>query len=286
MEPSEMTFERDPLLPNEPCVASMATPPRSLGKNKSGHILSSDSRNIIFHCYTYWRNKGPEHNVEDTSKFVTDMLGVSIRTVFRVREEVNASHFSGGKLTMPSQRHLCNAEKGRRSAEFDSFTLCALKSCVHDFFRCNKIPTVEYITTEFSECTELPSLRRCTVHRLLAEIGFKHEKRSHNSLLIDRDDITDWRKRYLRDGECYRAKDLLAGRDMDTVVQKCGHLFARANVLTTGLKQPSGKAQRLIMMNFGSKDGFVDSCLNLGEDETEESDSDCELSGIEPLDEA
>ncbi|KAH6920660.1 hypothetical protein HPB50_028350 [Hyalomma asiaticum] len=84
MGPIEVTSELDPLLPNELCVASTATPPRCLGKNKSGHILNSDSRNIIFHCYTYWRIREPEHSVEDTSKFVADMLDVSESTVFRM----------------------------------------------------------------------------------------------------------------------------------------------------------------------------------------------------------
>ncbi|XP_037518373.1 uncharacterized protein LOC119395162 [Rhipicephalus sanguineus] len=181
MEPSEVISERDPLLPNEPCVASIATPPRSLGKNKSGHILNSDSRNMIFHCYTYWCNREPERSVEDASN-------------------------------------------------------------------------------------------------LLAEIGFKREKRSRNSLLIGRDDITDWRNRFLRDVECYRAEGrkifyldetwVTAGPTRsivwtDTVVQKRGRLFARANGLTTGLKQPSGKGQRLIVTHIGSEDGFVDGCLNV-----------------------
>ncbi|KAH6921231.1 hypothetical protein HPB50_027780 [Hyalomma asiaticum] len=299
MEPSEVTSERDPSLPNEPCVASTATPPRSLGKNKSCHILNSDSRNMIFHCYTY------------TSKFVADMLGVSIRTVFR-------------------------------------------------------IPTVEKITTKFSERMELQSLRQCTVRRLLAEIGFKHEKRSHNSLVIDRNDITDWRDRYLHDVECYRVE----GRKiyLDETWVTAGHTRSTSNGLTTGLKQPFGKGQRLIVTHIGSEDGFVDSCLGvfrgqktgdyheemdgyrfegwfsdvlqkdfklsmvnailrekikqvtaedwrnsiqhmmdleakfrldtsgskhiqpiiiqLDDDDTDESDSDCELSGIEPLDEA
>ncbi|KAL1417841.1 hypothetical protein MTO96_006097 [Rhipicephalus appendiculatus] len=116
MEPSEVASERDPLLPNEPCVASMATPPRSLGKKKSGHILNSDSRNMIFHCYTYGRNRKPEHSVEDTSKFVAGMLGVSERTVFRVREEVKASHFCGWQpddalAKAPTQ---CGEEKTKR----------------------------------------------------------------------------------------------------------------------------------------------------------------------------
>ncbi|KAH8040213.1 hypothetical protein HPB51_009761 [Rhipicephalus microplus] len=53
---------------------------------------------------------------------------------------------------------------------------------------------------------ELPSLRQCTVCRLLADIGFKHEKKSRNLLLIDRNDITDRRNRYHRDLERYRAE--------------------------------------------------------------------------------
>ncbi|KAL1483563.1 hypothetical protein MTO96_033103 [Rhipicephalus appendiculatus] len=138
--------------------------------------------------------------------FVADMLGASERTEFRVREEVKASHFSGGILTTASRKRPRNADKRRRSAKFDSFTLCALRSCVHDFFRHNEIPTVEKITTEFAERMELPSLRRCTVRRLLVEIDFKHEKRSRHSLLIDQDDITDWRNHYLRDMERYWAE--------------------------------------------------------------------------------
>ncbi|KAL3210887.1 hypothetical protein MRX96_008541 [Rhipicephalus microplus] len=89
MEPSELTLESDPLLPYEFCVASMTTLPRSFSMNKSSNTLNSDSRNMIFHCYTYWRSREPEHSVEDTSK----LLAVSEKTTFTVREEVKASHF-------------------------------------------------------------------------------------------------------------------------------------------------------------------------------------------------
>ncbi|XP_075527122.1 uncharacterized protein LOC142559409 [Dermacentor variabilis] len=72
--------------------------PRSLDKkNKSGHILNRDSRNMTFHCYMYWRIREPEHSVEDTTKFVAEMLGVSESKVFIERREVKASHISCGK---------------------------------------------------------------------------------------------------------------------------------------------------------------------------------------------
>ncbi|KAH8038778.1 hypothetical protein HPB51_003262 [Rhipicephalus microplus] len=44
-------------------------------------------------------------------------------------------------------------------------------------------------------------------------------------------------------------------------MQRRGRLFPQANGLTTGLKQPSGKGQRLIVTHIGSEDGFVDGCL-------------------------
>ncbi|KAH8032833.1 hypothetical protein HPB51_003047 [Rhipicephalus microplus] len=125
----------------------------------------------------------------------------------RLRKEGKAFHLSGGKLTTPSRKRPRNAEGRRRCTKFDSFTLCALRSCVHDFFRRNEIPTVEKTTAEFSVRTQLPSLRRCTVRRLLTDIGFKHGERSCDSLLVDQDDIIDRRKHYLRDVESYQAED-------------------------------------------------------------------------------
>ncbi|XP_070390093.1 uncharacterized protein [Dermacentor albipictus] len=192
----------------------MSAPPRSLGeKNRSGHNLNSDSRNMILHCYMYWRNREPERSVEGTSKFVAEMLGVSENTVFRKK------------------------------------------------------------TNDFSKRMDLLSLKRCSVRGLLAEIDFKHEKKSRNSGLS----IAERRNRYLRDVERQRAEGrkifldetwVAAGYTRsivwtDTVVRKWGRLFTPANGLSAGLKQPSGKGQHLIGTHFGSEDGFVDGCLDV-----------------------
>lgn len=96
---------------NEPCVASSttATPKNLSTKNKSGHILCRDSRAMILRCYTYWRDKDRERTVEETCKFVGEMLGVSGRTVFRVRKEAQA-----GELSTPSRKRSRNAQKTQR----------------------------------------------------------------------------------------------------------------------------------------------------------------------------
>ncbi|KAH6920249.1 hypothetical protein HPB50_028763 [Hyalomma asiaticum] len=142
--------------------------------------------------------------------------------------------------------------------------LCALSSCVHDFFRRKENDGREDNYRVLGRM-ELASLRRCTVRRQLVEIGFRHEKRNRNSLLIGRVGITDWRNRYLRDVERYRTEGpkifyLTRHGDggthtsivwTDTVVQKRGRLFARANGLITGPKQRSGKGSVETLANYG-----------------------------------
>ncbi|KAL3186188.1 hypothetical protein MRX96_027920 [Rhipicephalus microplus] len=51
------------------------------------------------------------------------MLGVGERTLFRMREEVKASHFSGGKLATALRKRPRKAEERGRSAKFYSFTV-------------------------------------------------------------------------------------------------------------------------------------------------------------------
>lgn len=271
MDPHVLPSVRDSSLPGESGGASTSTPGTLSTKNRSGSVLPSTTRKVILHCYEFWRAREPKSTVEETSAFVADMLGVGSRTVFTVRKEAEAS---GGVLSTPSRKRPRNSEKKRRSALYDSFMLNALRSCVHDFFRRNEIPTVAKITMEFSERMDNPSLKAWTVRRLLREIGFKREKRSRNSLLIDREDILAWRHNYLRDIQRYRAENrqifyldetwVTAGHTTstvwtDTTVKSSADAFRRG--LTTGLKQPSGKGQRVIVTHIGSKDGFVDGCL-------------------------
>ncbi|KAH9372780.1 hypothetical protein HPB48_012228 [Haemaphysalis longicornis] len=115
--------------------------------------------------------------------------------MFSVKKEAQAT---GAVLSTPSGKRPRNSEKKRRNALDDTFTFNVLRSCVHEFFRRNKISTLAKITKEFSERTGDPSLKTWTVRRLLQEIGFKGEKRNRNCLPLHREDILAWRPEYLR----------------------------------------------------------------------------------------
>ncbi|KAM7306756.1 uncharacterized protein ISCGN_010423 [Ixodes scapularis] len=115
-----------------------------------------------------------------------------------------------------------------------------------------------------------------TVRRLLHDIGFEHDKRERNSRLIEREDIVAWQQKYLHEIARHRQDGrkifyldetwVTAGHTVskvwvDTTVASSHDAFMRG--LSTGLKQPSGKGQRLIVTHIGSDEGFVDGCLDV-----------------------
>lgn len=99
-------------------------------------------------------------------------------------------------------------------------------------------------------------------------------KRNRKSILIERDDIVRWRQKYLRViKECRREGRPIYYLD-ETWVNE-GHTKEKVWVdnsiknrrqafiegFTTGLKNPSGKGKRLIILHVGSELGFVDGGL-------------------------
>ena len=111
----------------------------------------------------------------------------------------------------------------------------------------------------------------CALHKLLLRIGFVYRSRKRNSILMERPDITEWRYRYLRAIRKHRRE----GRNIiytdetwinaghvrnkiwhDTTVKSSRQAFL--NGLSTGLKQPSGKGERLIITHAGTaRGGFI-----------------------------
>lgn len=105
---------------------------------------------------------------------------------------------------------------------------------------------------------------------------YRYCKRSRNSVLKEKGEIVAWRRRFLRQIKKYRQE----GRKLyflDETWVNAGHTVSKVwkdstiltprqafvNGLTTGLKDPSGKGSRLIVLHIGSDDGFVENGLLL-----------------------
>lgn len=273
MDPEEVASECASSFSTENCGALPSTPRRWYKKNKSGRVICSCGREMIRNAYVRLRHLHPERSVEETAATVSDLLGVSVSLVMDVKKEMKNND---GNVATPSRKRPRSAGKRRRTEVYDDFTKCALRSSVHRFFRSNEIPTVKAIAADFNASGDVTPLKPWTVRRLLNDIGFRYEKRGRNSLLIERDDIVAWQQKYLYDVARYRMEGrkifyldetwVNAGHTLSTVwtdTTVASHHDAFMRGLTTGLKQPSGKGQRLIVTHIGSEDGFVSGCLDI-----------------------
>ena len=157
----------------------------------------------------------------------------------------------------------CNTIKGRK---------------VHAFFFKNEIPALNKVLHDVNSDDKLPNFSRATLHRLLKVMGFKYITRNREAGLVERDDIILWRKKYLHLIKTFREEGrriyyldetwVNAGHTVKTVwhdkeVKSRRQAFLSG--LSTGLKNPSGKGKRLIVLHIGSESGFVENGLLLFE---------------------
>ncbi|KAH9367097.1 hypothetical protein HPB48_011020 [Haemaphysalis longicornis] len=166
-----VTSARDSFLPRESGGASAAAPRTPSKRNKSGNVLNRSARKLIVHCYECWQARELKCTVED-----------------RVCGQEGGT---GGVLSTPPRKCPWNAEKKRHSALYNSFTLNALRSCKHHFFRRNEIPTVAEITKEFSERTaRMASLMDVSIHG--KQTGDYHEEMDGPRMKSWFDGVLQW----------------------------------------------------------------------------------------------
>ncbi|XP_049771004.1 uncharacterized protein LOC126133111 [Schistocerca cancellata] len=203
--------------------------------------------------------------MSDVSKTAA-ATGVGRSSVYRVISEYRATQ----SLKSPKKGKL----RQKLSESVDDFDRNVILRKVHEFFFRNELPTIDKVLTVVNENADLGNFRRTTFYKLLREMNFKYVWRGRDSMLIDRDDIILWRRRYLR--TIKRLRD--EGRPiyyLDETWVNAGHTRSYVWVddtinsskqaflsgLSTGSKGPSGRGKRLIIAHIGSKAGFVEGCL-------------------------
>ncbi|XP_077552503.1 uncharacterized protein LOC144166940 [Haemaphysalis longicornis] len=164
--------------------------------------LSNQTKQVVCNVYAQVRLKQPGLSVVSEFRSVSQLTGVSERTVARLKNEVFR-----GTLKPPKRKRLPlstgkpPAVTGQtRVQRYDSFTLAALRRKVHQYSIRNEAPTAEKILSDVTSDPDmgLPKLSVRTMRRLLNDIGFAFRKRKRNSALLEREDIIVWRRKYLR----------------------------------------------------------------------------------------
>lgn len=237
-----------------------------------GSALKSSAKTIVMNVFEKLKEWNPIDSWNDVLKKASELTGVSISSIKRMQNEFKVN----GSFSTPGRKRPARRGKATRIQKFDEFTLSAIRRKVHSFFKRNEIPTVTKVMNIINDDTDLPNLTVHTTRRLMHDLGFVYKKRSRNSMLIEREDIQLWRRRYLREIRRYREEGKSIYYTDETWVN-FGHTKeavwqdsfikrpkdAFMSGLSTGLKAPTGKGSRLIITHAGSDKGFVKEAVDI-----------------------
>ena len=244
--------------PSTPCTPKTR-------KHRKGKALTSKEKVILLNTWEYFKGTSPKMTNEKADVEVAKATGISQRSVLRARVEQRET----GEVTTPGKSR--PKAKGKRSAaKYDDFTLSAVRRKVHAFFEQNEPPTLDKLKREIDLDESLPDIPRSSLFRILKDLGFRYKKRGRNAMLIEKDDIISWRHRYLRNIRKFR-KDGRPIFYLDETWANAGHTQSRVwedtticssreaflTGLSPGLKDPTGKGGRLIILHVGNEHGFI-----------------------------
>uniref|UniRef100_A0A1Y1JY26 Tc1-like transposase DDE domain-containing protein n=2 Tax=Photinus pyralis TaxID=7054 RepID=A0A1Y1JY26_PHOPY len=234
-----------------------------------GH-LSISEKQCILNLYKQILTDDPGTKMVTIVAKIAEAAGIAKSTVYRTIKEykktgaVTPSKRSGGRPPLVSQ--------------FEESTKTSVRQIIHNFFYHSELPTLDKILKEINSREDLPQMCRSSLYKLMKQINFKYLKRSRKSVLIERDDIIRWRRKYLKAIKQYRNEGraiyyldetwLNEGHTKqkvwtDDTIRTRRQAFVEG--LSTGLKNPSGKGKRLIILHVGSENGFVNEGLLLFE---------------------
>ncbi|GFY38867.1 DDE_3 domain-containing protein [Trichonephila inaurata madagascariensis] len=213
--------------------------------------------------YSRLREENPQESISEIVRKVSELTGVSKRTVFRLKMEKKTL----STLSSPDKKRPGAVGLRKRLVKYDDFTLSCIRRKIHGFFRKNEIPTLSEVLKEVNDDAEIFSknISRSTLYRLLKDMGFTFEKRKRQAVLLERHDIILWRRNYLRkirelreeNAPIYYLDETWVNEGHSETQVWQGSYEASSSNLTVGLTAPKGKGRRLIITHIGSKDGFV-----------------------------
>lgn len=244
--------------------------PSNYVKHKSGKPLRSGEKMIVLNVFNKFCEKYPTLGVKEIEKLTSEFTGVSVNSVHSIRNEKNTT----GKLATPCKKRKRNLTV---IGKFDEFNKTAVRRKVHDFFYKNEPPTLNKIVSAVNNDPDLPDIKRTSLYKLLISLGFEFIARNRQNIIIDRDDITLWRRNYLRNINNFRNDGRTIFYLDETWVNE-GHTTSKLwrdktvktakqaflSGLSTGLKS-GNKGKRLIVLHIGSEQGFLNDGLLLFE---------------------
>ena len=225
-----------------------------------GKRTNSTVKTLICKVYKYFKSqqnksKGPSGSI---LKKTSEATGFCRSTVYRVLRE--QKHLGLKKFDSPVKRYV----KSRKSICVDDFDVAAIRRTVHEFYNRKEYPTMTKLLAVLKE-KELFSGGRTTLWKLLREIGFKYKTVDNKKYVYEQPKIILWCHKYLPRMRKNRIdKRHVVYLDETWANAHDGHtkswveVDASSSKTKGGVRKPSGKGNRLIILHAGSKLGWVD----------------------------
>nr|XP_034183440.1 uncharacterized protein LOC117605818 [Osmia lignaria] len=240
---------------------------------------------MIVNLYESLKVDHSEMRYRPLIRMISGQTGIGQLTVSKAISEYKAT----GSVTSPyKKRPRMNILE--KTSEHD---ILAIRKKVHEFWLRREIPNGHKILQAVNLDPELPNFSRTSLYRLLKRMEFKYMVSARNNALIEKENIIAWRQEYIENIQKYRAEgrpiyyldesginagDVRRKLWADTSVSCPAN--AEEKSLSTGIRPPANRGQRLIIGHVGSSDGFVPGALLCFQSKKNVEDYHGEMNGV------
>uniref|UniRef100_A0A0P4W325 Tc1-like transposase DDE domain-containing protein n=1 Tax=Scylla olivacea TaxID=85551 RepID=A0A0P4W325_SCYOL len=225
-------------------------------------VLHSQARELVFRVNRYFiqekANREPLLPLTQARKRTAHATGVSEATVKRICSKDNRICD-----TVPQNTPVFTSPKKTRSAfvtNLDDFDKCVVRRTILGFYVRKEIPTLHKVKEELREKIEFRGSHE-SLRKIIREIGFRYKRVDGRKFLMERSDVQAARADFLQ--EMQRLKISCESFvyldetwvNQNYTVPKCWVDCTASKA--TGIKVPTGKGSRLIILHAGTKHGFV-----------------------------
>ena len=174
--------------------------------------------------------------------------------MFRVLKEKDK--IGDRQFKSPKKRY----NKSRVIVSLDDFDVAAIRRSVHEFYDRKEYPTITKLLSVLKD-KELFCAGRTTLWKLLGKLGFRYKTIDNKKYVYEQPKIILWRHKYLRRmRKNRRNKRHVVYLDEIWANAHDGHKKSWVEVDSSkttkgGIRKPSGKGNRLIILHAGSEEG-------------------------------
>ena len=230
----------------------------SSGRVKRSRIRSQ-TKNVIMNVYHHFKHQWGALSVSEVDEMTAKASGVCVRTVRSIKAE--AALCFPLPISSPTQR----VKPPTINSKLDNFESECIRKEILSFYNRGELPTLVSLLAKVKQPPINYKGGRCTLWKAI-RVGFRFKKYSSGrAMLMERQDITTSRNRYLRVIEqnrksTYPRPEIYLDEtwiNQNECIGKCWTVKDG----TIGPKTKSGKGARFIILHAGGETGFVPNAL-------------------------